>query len=318
MHEFDAYISELLNERGINDQDKEDLRCEMMDHLILLKDEYLKKGLSEKEAAEAAIKDFGDSNSVGNNIKINLPSLNKSVDFSSKERLSCIVEMFLVYFILRYLFGTITDDFTNIIFYTIISVGVILTSFILVNKKLRNEKNRIKNIIICNTGFFISEKIIMCVYGIVWLTVVDKSRSFTNLLKTYNNCYFLNWKYMSLFILLTIFSILLTKFLGKRIFDNMRNTYNHNAGAVSLFIISILLIMPYVYIQYNNSYYTRCMLMNIISRMTGLNITDININILFMVVNSRFVVPNVGFALIIILLARLIIQIKKKGIKSIL
>lgn len=317
MRKFDAYISELLNERGINDQDKEDLKYEIMDHLILLKDEYLKKGLSEQEAEKSAIKDFGDSNSVGNNIKINLPSLNKSADFSSKERLSCILQMFLAYSILRYLFGTVTDDFTHVFFYTIMNIGVVLTSFILVNKKLTNEKNKIKNIIICNSTFFISEKIIMFIYAVLWLTIVDRSRLFSNLLKTYNNFYFLNWKYISLFLLLTIFSVLLTKLSGNKLFNNRRNVYNYTAKVITAFVISILLIIPYAMIQFATQYRLG-RFRYIVADITGYRVTDIAANTFYTVFDSRFVVPNIGLVILIILIIRLIIQIKKKGIKSIL
>lgn len=44
---------------------------------MLLKNDYLNKGLSEKDAIKLSIKDFGESNFIGNNIKRSLPSHNK-------------------------------------------------------------------------------------------------------------------------------------------------------------------------------------------------------------------------------------------------
>lgn len=56
---FTVYISEIVNGLDCVEAEKMDLQEEMGQHLQLLKKEYIKKGLSEKEAVDTAIRCFG-------------------------------------------------------------------------------------------------------------------------------------------------------------------------------------------------------------------------------------------------------------------
>lgn len=69
MREFDKFINNLLDIRGINDFDKIDLKDEIQDHLMLLKLDYINKGYSERNSIKLAIRDFGEENFIGKEIK---------------------------------------------------------------------------------------------------------------------------------------------------------------------------------------------------------------------------------------------------------
>jgi hypothetical protein len=313
MSGFEVYIKEILDERGINEHDKKDLEFEIKDHLMLLKNEYLDKGLSENEAIKLSIKDFGESNSIGNSIKNNLPSNNKYPDFTFREKVQCLSEMFLVYFLLLFSCETFFKmEVYSIFFYVGAALVVTLTSFIFINKKVNNDKNKVKNIIRINIQFFIIEKIVMSLFFIISLPI----RGGTNILETklpLMNFYIFNWIYIIGFILFTLISVIITKYVMDKVTHNFKNNYNNTITSTVLFITSILFIILYILIP-NRFYVLRKILISIM----GSNITDVSRNVFFMVINNNFIIPNIGLVILIILCIRLVIHIKKKGIGSIL
>lgn len=309
MDRVESYIKELLYERGINEHDKKDLEFEIKDHLMLLKNEYLDKGLSEKDAIELSIKDFGESNSIGNDIKNNLPSHNKYIDFMFRERAQCLLYMFLLYFLFIFSCATfLNKNFTSLFFYIGTAMVVILTSFIFVNKKVNNDKNKVKNIIRINIQFFIIEKIVMSLFFLTAVTI----RGGANI-PPLINFYIFNWIYIVGFILLTLSSVIITKYTVTKVFDNIKNNYNTTIITTILFSISILFIIIYYLIP--NRFYV---LRKIIISMLGSDITNVTRHLFFIVINNSFIIPNIGLIILIILCIRLVIRIKKKGIQSIL
>jgi len=307
---FEAFIKELLNERGINEYDRKDLEFEIKDHLMLLKNDYLDKGLSEKEAIKLSIKDFGESNFIGNGIKNNLPSHNKYPDFTFREKVQCLSEMFLIYFLFIFVCSTfVTNYFNSIFFYIGIAIVVTLTSFIFVNQKVNNNKNKLKNIIKCNIQFFIIEKVLM------WLIFITIGQIIKGgyLISSLKDFYIFNWIYIVGFILLTFSSVIITKYVMTNETHNLKNNYNNTITSTILFITSILCIIMYILIP-NRFYLLRKIIISII----GSDITQVSRNVFFMVINNSFVIPNIGLIILIILCIRLALNIKKKGIESIL
>lgn len=59
-----AYISEIVSGLDCDETEKKDLQEEMGQHLLLLKEEYMGKGLSETEAVDTAIRCFGKGNEL--------------------------------------------------------------------------------------------------------------------------------------------------------------------------------------------------------------------------------------------------------------
>lgn len=315
---FELYIKELLNERGINENDKKDLEFEIKDHLMLLKNEYLDKGVAEQQAIELSIKDFGDSNFIGNGIKVNLPSHNKIADFSIKDKVNCLFEMLLIYFIFRYFWDiSIHNDFNSMFFYVAMAIPVVGTSFIFINKKLMFEKNKIRNILFCNILFFTSEKIIMSGYSIFRLMVIDKINSLPYLLNSVKNSYLLDWRYIGIFLLSTLGSIILTKLLGNILLNGIRNTYNYHLSSMIIFVAGILLFILYSLILCAVPY-RLVLFIDRITNITGFQINTFNRNPLFILINNKLIIPNIGLLILLTLFVKLIMHIRKKGLKSIL
>lgn len=116
----------------------------MKDYLILLKNEYLSSGATEEEAIKLAIRDFGDSNFIGNNIKINLPSYNKYSKLILKENIICLTEMFFVYFLFICISTLLNINLKSVFFYIVLAFSVTVISFVFINKKLNDEKNKMR------------------------------------------------------------------------------------------------------------------------------------------------------------------------------
>lgn len=315
---FETFIKGLLNQRGINEQDKKDLQFEIEDHLLLLKKEYLDEGLSEQDAIKLSIKDFGDSNVIGNNIKNNLPSGNKATELSISEKISCLLEMFLVYFIFKYLWDAFAHaDYSSIFLCFAMAIPVTFTSFIFINKRLRDEKNKVKNIILCNTLFFILEKIIMCGFIMCRAIIVDRNISLIYLINWFKRYYAFDWKYIVVFLLATVCSIILTKLLKNELLINIKNNYNYTAKSIVIFIIAILLTIIYSLILHSETYRLD-LLENRIVNITGLQISSmsLNMNPLFMILNDKFIIPNIGLIILAIIFIRLAIKSRRTRAKS--
>jgi len=77
LKEFKKYVNRILKSLDCNTTEKEELYYEFMDHLDSLKNEYLIKGYSEKEAIKYSIRDFGKENMVST-------ELNKSISRTQK------------------------------------------------------------------------------------------------------------------------------------------------------------------------------------------------------------------------------------------
>jgi len=79
MSEFKKYINSILNNLVIDSKSKQDIADEIEDHLILLKQEYMCKGYSEKEATELAVKRFGEANKIKHIYGNTFSSFNKII-----------------------------------------------------------------------------------------------------------------------------------------------------------------------------------------------------------------------------------------------
>lgn len=61
MHEFDAYINEIIESLKIDKKQKIEMSEEFNDHLYMLKKEYIESGMTEENAVKKAIEVFGNS-----------------------------------------------------------------------------------------------------------------------------------------------------------------------------------------------------------------------------------------------------------------
>lgn len=66
---IEAYVKRILAEIDGSQQEKQDLYEELIDHLQMSRDDWVKAGLTENEAVEKAIAQFGQSEKVGSQIQ---------------------------------------------------------------------------------------------------------------------------------------------------------------------------------------------------------------------------------------------------------
>jgi len=64
MHQFDDYINRILKDLKISKKKKAEMAEEFLDHLQMLKREYLAKGMTENEATKQAMITFGEENGL--------------------------------------------------------------------------------------------------------------------------------------------------------------------------------------------------------------------------------------------------------------
>lgn len=69
MNEFEKYIDKVVENISYDNNEKQDTKEELIDHLNLLKEEYKRKGYSDDEAAKFAIRDFGDSKHINGELR---------------------------------------------------------------------------------------------------------------------------------------------------------------------------------------------------------------------------------------------------------
>ncbi|MET1249757.1 VanZ family protein [Sporolactobacillus sp. STCC-11] len=79
---FTRYISEILNGLDCDETEKKDLQEEMGQHLQLLKEEYMGKGLSENEAVDTAIRCFGKGNELRKELNHSISPLKVPIKIS--------------------------------------------------------------------------------------------------------------------------------------------------------------------------------------------------------------------------------------------
>lgn len=69
MNEIDKYIKKIVDQTDCTKAEKEDLTEELTTHLEILLEEQLDKGLSENEAIQESIKQFGSENFIGEQLQ---------------------------------------------------------------------------------------------------------------------------------------------------------------------------------------------------------------------------------------------------------
>lgn len=72
MHEFDKYLNSIIKNLPVSKNEKAELFDEFRDHLRMLKQDFVNKGMSEDEATNEAIKSFGESNVLKSGLSRNL------------------------------------------------------------------------------------------------------------------------------------------------------------------------------------------------------------------------------------------------------
>ncbi|PHE15872.1 teicoplanin resistance protein VanZ [Bacillus pseudomycoides] len=69
MKEFENYIECIVKKTNLDRSAREELAIELLDHLISLKEEYVKQGMSIEQAKQLAIQHFGEPDSIGGELQ---------------------------------------------------------------------------------------------------------------------------------------------------------------------------------------------------------------------------------------------------------
>ncbi len=77
--EIDRLVSKMVKNLDYSMKIRKDLKLQFLDHINNLKDEYIQKGLSEREAINNAIKDFGKGEEIIESLNIPNSKINKSI-----------------------------------------------------------------------------------------------------------------------------------------------------------------------------------------------------------------------------------------------
>ncbi|MCD3206751.1 hypothetical protein G8T60_12715 [Clostridium botulinum C] len=315
---FEEFIENILKNNGINNNDKEDLKNELMDHLIMLKKDYLDKGKSEQEAIQLSIDSFGNTSFLGYNLKSNLPSKNKHTKLNIKNQLECLFFMISTYILLTIIssFNNLNIGKVSILFSAFLSVMIYSISFIYILTKVCFRENQIKSILILNITYFLCEKLIVFICNLLF-TVVLNSKS-TNIFESniflYKYSYNLNYVIISIFIILI--SYIITKYLPDKIRDKFKNYYDFNLLYIILFLLSLLMTLLY-FVCASSPYF--CYRIALYFNISKFKIIDTNI--LYILLNNNdnnLVIPNIGLLILSILIIKILIKFKKNGIKNIL
>lgn len=78
MNSIEKYVKGILEESQLPKFQREDLKLQFIDHIFLLKEEYMSKGYSEIESTDLAIKDFGTKEKLVAAVE-KKPNFNKTV-----------------------------------------------------------------------------------------------------------------------------------------------------------------------------------------------------------------------------------------------
>ncbi|AEB74961.1 permease prefix domain 1-containing protein [Clostridium botulinum] len=297
MKEFDKFINNFLDISGINDFDKMDLKDEIKDHLMLLKLDYIKKGYSEGESIRLAIRDFGEENFIGREIKRNLPSKNKAKIFYKEDKIKCILDMFLSYYLFIFLSEIIFEiDHKTLMFNILLATIPSLVGFIYINIKVINNNKNIYNLKFILVLYFIIEKLIMSSLALIYYYI--KPSKFI-LYGVFKNYYVFNKKYIISYSIVVIVLILIQLYINKNERMNIKNTCNLKVSSTILGVLSLLLMIAY-YLIPNRWYFLYCTIEKIIQS----NIEVVSKNIIFILINNKIIIPNLGLIIFIFLLIK--------------
>lgn len=299
MDKINKFLNDLLNQRGLTKDDREDLRIELLDHILLLKQEYMDKGHTEEMAINLALKNFGDVHSVGNNIKRSLPSRNRYTDFSRTELFKSVLFMLISYFISLFCISTFQDINYKTITFDISALAIpIIVLFIYINLKLTLRAKRIKNLIISLVLFFITERIIIAILSMINNNSYHSNYSISAIL--------LNTNHLLTFLVLALICFVFTSILSDRVVLKIRNPYNSKFTTSLLWFLSISLTV--LYYLFPNRLYLLC---SLVERIIGSEVTHVSKNLFFLVINYKIVVPNIGIIMLLVLIVLLGFQINK-------
>lgn len=212
--------------------------------------------------------------------------------------------MLVGYFLtLFYIASLGSMNYEGFMFNIIISTIPIIIEFIYINLKVTRKIKRVKNLLISLAMFFLSERLLtLFIYIVGYSFYLNRSVNLNHLLDP---------KYIVIFLIIGIIFIMITNLLSDEMVLKIRNPYNSKITSNLLWISSISLML--LYYLFPNRWYLLC---RFVETIIGDEVIYVSKNILFLTINHRITLPNIGLIIFIIMTVKLFKQINKKGIES--
>ncbi|MBU5294626.1 hypothetical protein FYJ27_07060 [Anaerosalibacter bizertensis] len=279
---IDKYISSVIEQIGINEEEKAIVKNEIKSHLEESKSTYMKNGLSEKEAEKESINDFKYSNFISDMKEAY--TINKQSHFYIKDYFKSIALMVLLYFMSLYLFAHILGVPDNLpqsksFFFSYLIIYIYIKIKLIKNNTLETMK-------------------VLVFIGIVSLLIITIIDSFVFFILSqftkFTYSFDVNLLKLLLFSLPLFY--LLDYLINKIDFLSRINIYN--LSFINFLFIILIIVLNILYIIIPNRFYAISLLLS------KLNLNIKNKNILYITTSSNVFLPNVGLILLIIFVAK--------------
>ncbi|SCN26416.1 hypothetical protein N3C_2820 [Clostridium sp. N3C] len=285
MTEFSEYVSKLLKKSRLNRSEKKDLENELVEHLNNMKDDYIKQGMSEEDSINMAIKNFKKSD-----------FLNEINDFTTSRKLAGInisyllkINMLLIFIYIILMIVNfalfVSDPGSNLVYFLIICLALFV-NYNYASSRFESKRDILLNISITCFIFFFIEKI-----GILILSAIYSILA-ANLELNILNLYILNPTKIVIYLVISTAVILFAKYDTN---NNPKRYYN--LLTTDIFVLSSSFILMLLYFLYPNRLY----LLNLsISKIFGIDVEFFRKNLLYMNINNKFTIINIGLLLILL------------------
>lgn len=304
MNILKKYLKNLLKRTNLTSNQKKELEVELLEHLIDTKNDYIKTGLSEKEATIMAINSFKKSKFL-DEIKDYSKYTPRLTGVNILYILKTNILLLIVYFLLiSTSYSIIINPFTSNIVYFLITSFTLALGYYIISSNFEFKKDIISSLAILFTLFFISEKLI-----IIALFKIYDSLAFS-IIFNFSDIHLININTTIIYIIISLFFIILQNYSNKPVLARKISLCYKD-----LFIILTSLILNIIYFLYPNRFY----LLNLItSKLLKIHIESYNKNLLYMNINNKLIIINIGlFLMVIFIVCKITTYLMKKSHKLI-
>jgi hypothetical protein len=279
IHKLERYAKKLIKNKGFSEEKEKEVYAEILDHMILLYEERLELGEDSNQAFKNVKSEFNETQIFPCEAMENYYIENNQKTFNWKTQIKVLSIQNIVYFsLLVILSNSFSTQFEYKLLIGAIDAVVISITGIYLYKLFKDTLLIIKSFLKCNMAFFISR------IGIVAVIT------------------FLNGKvYLFLdnfwgFIFLNIISVLLITLINRN--SNKKQVIRrHNSATMwGILCIGVLAMLGYALFP-NNSVLVK----GVFELLVSDNISRVDKNIFYMVVNKRMLIPNFGMYVVLLL-----------------
>lgn len=212
--------------------------------------------------------------------------------------------MLVGYFLnLFYISGFGSMNYESLTYNLTTSSIPIIIGFSYINLKVATRIKRVKNLLISLTIFFLSERLLtLLIYVVGYGFYLNRVVNLNDLL---------DFKYILIFLILGITSAIITNLLSDKVVSRIRNPYNAEITSNLLWILSLALML--IYYLFPNRWY---LLYRFIESIIGNEVVYVSKNVLFLTINHKIALPNIGLIIFVIMGIKLLKHINKKGMES--